>query len=235
MICRPGEWRGVIYNKDRIDLLKKFRREAIKISKPLYLRGLNPYVYGSVARGDVNPNSDIDIIILRYVSPFLIESTLESYGFEIRNKVIIQATPYNTPKVYYWLDDYGKKVVSYLLKKLTSNEISFYRFGGMIDYNSLGSLRRVPGVDKRLMLIQPTNDGHIETCIIGREGWASKILSIPESIVNERVYMLSKREIYGRTGVFLEYTLSPGEDIAMAIKYLKNRNRYFREAIEKIQ
>jgi hypothetical protein len=184
-----------------------------------------------VARGDVDSESDIDIVILHYVSPFIIESSIESKNFQIYRKMIVQATPRSTPKIYYWLDEYGKHVISYPLKKLSKNELSFYKFGGMLSYEEIKKDRRVPGVDKRLMLIQPTEDGHIETCIIGRAGWVAKILSIPESIVNERIYMLSKREIYGRTGVFLEYVLSPGEDISSAIKLLKSTNRYFRDAL----
>ena len=231
MICKEGEYREVIYEDDRFKLLESFRREAYKYTNILSAKGLNPYVYGSVARGDVDKLSDIDIVILHYVSPFVIESSLESSDIEIFKKIIVQATPHSTPKVYYWIDEYGKRVISFPLKKLSKNEVSFYKFGGMINYKELLTDKRVYGVDKRLMLIQPTKTGHIETCIIGREGWAAKILDVPESIINERIYMLSKREVYGRTGVFLEYTLSPGEDVSSAIKYLRNINRYFRESL----
>jgi len=231
MICKEGEVRKIIYDTERFKLLRRFRSEALEILMPLVERGLKPFVYGSVARGDINPNSDIDIIILHYVSPFIVESSLEERGFNIFKKLIVQATPHNTPKIYFWLDEYGKKVVSFPLKKLSGNELSFYRFGGMISYEKVKGMDRVAGVDKRLMLIQPIDEGHIETCIKGREGWAAKMLSVPESVVHERVYMLSKREIYGRTGIFLEYELSLGEDISSAIKYLRSTNRYFREAL----
>jgi len=231
MICKEGDVKEVKYTSEHLEILKKLRSEALNISYPLIKKGLKPYIYGSVARGDVDNESDVDIVILHYVSPFIIESSIESMKFKIYKKIIIQATPRSTPKIYYWLDEYGKRIISYPLKKLSKNELSFYKFGGMLSSEDVRRGKRVAGVDKRLMLIQPTKEGHIETCIIGRTGWVARVLSIPESIINERIYMLSKREIYGRTGVFLEYVLSPGEDISSAIKLLKSTNRYFRESL----
>ena len=41
----------------------------------------------------------------------------------------------------------------------------------------------MPGVDKRLILIRPTEDGHIEEDITGRESQVSKLLNISIDIV----------------------------------------------------
>ncbi len=230
-LCRPGEEREVEYTEDRWLLLKRLREEAIKIMDVLSSRGIKPFIHGSVARGDVHEGSDIDIVIPKYVSPPMIDSSLEAAGYTIYKKVIIQATPHSTPKVYYYLDELETKLISYPLRELSSNELYFYRFGGQLDLDGLRAGRRTVGVDKRLMLITPLSIGHKEECIRNRAGYAAKRLGIPEAIVNERIYMLGKREIYGRTGVFLEYVLRPGEDVVTAVKELAITNKMFRRAL----
>lgn len=231
-ICRSGEEREVHYTEERFRLLEDLRREALVIIDALGSGGVRGYLHGSVARGDVNKDSDIDIVIPQYVSPFLVEDLILKTGLKIYKISIIQATPHSTPKVYYYFDELETKVVSFPLAKLTDKEAFFYKFGGMISGEEIRSGKRVKGVDKRLMLIHPTDYGHYEECIVGRSGYVARILNIPESIVNERIYMLGKREIYGRTGVFLEYVLHPGETVLDAIRTLSSINRYFREAIE---
>ncbi|HIE37176.1 TPA: DNA polymerase subunit beta [Candidatus Geothermarchaeota archaeon] len=231
IICRKGENREVIYHKKRFEILNTLRNEAIKIIECLDHSGIKGYAHGSVARGDVSNQSDVDIVILNYLSPPLIENSIYIGGFKIYKTVIIQATPQSTPKVYYYLDHRDKTVVSYPLSKLKEKELYFYKFSGIIDLNGLKKGLRVKGVDKRLMLIHPLDYGHYEECILDRSGYVAKILDIPESIVNERIYMLGKREIYGRTGVFLEYTLHPGEDVLEAVRTIASKNRFFRESI----
>jgi len=230
-LCRAGEFRVIKYSGEHWSLLERLRSEARKIILTLREVGINPFVHGSLARGDVNPASDIDIVIPRYVSPATLEAHLESRGYTIYKKAIVQATPHSTPKVYYFLNDLETRVISYPLSELSSNELYFYKFGGQVDLEGLQQGYRVVGVDKRLMLINPTNDGHVEECIRGRAGYAAKKLGIPEAVVNERIYMLGKREVFGRTGVFLEYVLRPGEDIPTAVKTLSVENKMFRKAV----
>ncbi len=232
VLCRKGESREVFYSRERFEILDRLRDKSIKIIECISKAGIKGYAHGSVARGDVTEDSDVDIVVLNYLSPPLIENLLSNCGFTIHKTVIVQATPQSTPKVYYYLDYKEKTVLSYPLSKLKEKELYFYRFGGIVDINGLKSGLRVKGVDKRLMLIHPTDYGHFEECILEKSGYVARILDIPESIVNERIYMLGKREIYGRTGVFIEYVLHPGEDIVEAVRTLASRSRFFRESID---
>lgn len=232
IICRKGENREVIYNKKRFEVLTNLRNEAINIIDSLANSGIKAYSHGSIARGDVSPQSDVDVVILNYLSPPLIENSILNGGYKIYKSVIVQATPQSTPKVYYYLDHKEKMVVSYPLSKLREKELYFYRFSGIIDLSGLRMGVRVKGVDKRLMLIHPHDYGHYEECILDRSGYVARVLDIPESIVNERIYMLGKREVYGRTGVFIEYTLHPGEDVVEAVRTIASKNRFFRTSID---
>ena len=44
------------------------------------------------------------------------------------------------------------------------------------------------GVDKRLMLIEPTEKGHVESSIIGKEEYVAKLLGISAETVLDRVH-----------------------------------------------
>ncbi len=230
-ICQKGEVEYIKYESIRFKLLSKFRSRAKFLMTPLYRRGLFPYIYGSLARGDVNKNSDIDIIVFQPVNPALPISMYDLENIDIVKKVIVQATPSYTPKLYLWFDAEGKEVISFPLSKLRSRESEFYRFGGLLSFKDVTSNKRVPGVDKRLMLIKPVEKGHIGECILGREGYVSRILDISEAIVRERVTILTKREAYGRTGVFLGYEVI--DDVIDAINTLMKRNSFFRRMIQR--
>lgn len=231
VICKPGEYREINYTDKRWEILDKLRNEAKNIMFIFTKHGYKPYVYGSVARGDVNENSDIDITFLYAVDPNLIEILISNYGYNIEARYIVMATPTYTPKAYIWLDIEGKRQVSIFLAKPKSRSVEFYKFGGLLDYNNLLKNKRVTGVDKRLMLIQPTRDGHIESCIIGREGEVAKLLNVSQEIVFERVRKLSKRDAVGRTGVYLEYRLGDDETFGEAIAKLRKTNKFFRKML----
>ena len=51
---------------------------------------------------------------------------------------------------------------------------------------------RVAGVDKRLMLIEPTEKGHVESSVIGREEFAAKVLGVSAETVLDRVHALAE-------------------------------------------
>ena len=78
----------------------------------------------------------------------------------------------------------------------------------------------MPGVDKRLMLIEPTPRGHVESPVAGREGQVARLLGVDTRIVTERVRTLERRRSVGRTGVFLKHTLEPGEGFGEALHRL---------------
>ena len=80
--------------------------------------------------------------------------------------------------------------VSFPLMDMRRVEREFYRFGGEVNLNQLKADVRVAGVDKRLMLIEPTEKGHVESSIIGREESAAKILGISAETVLDRVHTL---------------------------------------------
>lgn len=228
-LCQSGDVETVIYSKYRFSLLNAFRKRAVEIMLPLYDNGLNPFLYGSLARGDVSKGSDIDIVLLQNINPVIVEELFNKYGYIIFKKVIVQATPTYIPKIYLWFDSEGKEVVSLPLGLLKSRELEFYKFGGLLSYVDLAEGKRVLGVDKRLMLIRPVKDGHLGECIIGREGYVASLLNVSEALVKERVSVLSKREKHGRTGVFIEHVVEG--DTLEAIKNLSRDNKFFRKMV----
>ncbi|MBN1683345.1 nucleotidyltransferase domain-containing protein [Candidatus Bathyarchaeota archaeon] len=169
-------------------------------------------VYGSIARGDVNFGSDIDIFFPSPPSPEIIETNIEIAGFESNQRQIIQATPNYAAKGYIFLDELTS--YSFPLVPLRSTEMDFYTFAGSLSLQQLLESQRVLGVDKRLMLIEPTKDGHVESEIIGREGEVAKLLNVDPKIVNERVRTLLRRNKVGHTGVYLKRELSPEESFS---------------------
>ncbi len=205
------EFREVIYSRKRLEILKNLRDEAAKIMMCLKKCGIIPATYGSIARGDVTEGSDIDIVIFEVIPPFRIEFCLEGCGYTLRKRYVVKATPSSTPKGYLELDPEGRKVVTFPLRSLSPREWEFYRFGGLITLKEVGEGRRVSGVNKNLILIVPTSKGHRELPVIGYESLASRVLGISVETVLERVKVLTRRDLHGRTGVFLNYVLAPDE------------------------
>ncbi|MFQ6068050.1 MAG: DNA polymerase subunit beta, partial [Candidatus Bathyarchaeia archaeon] len=174
--------------------------------------------HGSIARGDVTAKSDVDVFIPNPLSSFRIETTLERANIRINRRLIIQATPYYAVKGYIEINK--QQVVSFPLMKMRRVERDFYRFGGEITLAMLEKDKRVAGVDKRLMLIEPTDKGHIESSILGREEQIARFLGISLETVFDRVHALLRRDKIGRTGVFIEKNLAPDETFEMALKKL---------------
>lgn len=214
----------VIYDDERWMLLRKLRIEAIKIMKVLRASELNPMVHGSVARGDVDPHSDVDVIIPYVVPSHKVETALSLNGFIIFSRKITQATPSHAIKAHLYLDPHEKISVTFPLIPFRSLELEFYKFGGMIDLEGLISNKRVPGCTKRLTLVTPTPKGHMEFSILGMESEVSKALNISIDAVNERIRVLTRRDKIGRTGVFLEKSLMDGESFERTLKMLIDRH-----------
>lgn len=180
--------------------------------------GMQSYLYGSTARGDVNEGSDIDIVT--FVPNF--------YGLDeipSSHRYIIMATPLSTPKLYISLDPEETKVISAPLGKLTESEEGFFKFGGIIGLKEVIEGKRVPGVNKRLKFIQPTERGHKEEDVISMEDYAAKVLGIPNYVVKERVKLLMKRRTERRSGVFLRYELRSDESITEAVGSFRQKAR----------
>ncbi len=230
-IERRSEYKVVVYDERRWFLLKKLREEAIRVMKSLVEAGIASIVHGSIARGDVHEGSDIDIFVPFPVPSYRIELALEKGGFQVSHKLIVQATPSSTPKAYIVLDPDEKRIVSFPLGKLAKREYEFYYFGGALDLQGLLRDIRVPGVDKRLMLIEPTPHGHIEYSIIGREAEAARKIGISIETILERVRVLTRRDEIGRTGVFVKVELEPWDSIEETVKRIARNNPLFRRAL----
>ena len=228
---RRAEYRVVVYDDKQWKLLADLRQEAMRIMEALVAMRLAPIVHGSIARGDVHRDSDIDIFIPSIVPSYLVEVGLERAGLHVSHKLIVQATPQSTPKAYISLDAEEKRVVSFPLAKLSKREYEFYYFGGALDYNGLISGKRVPGVNKKLVLIEPLPKGHRESPVMGREAEVAKIVGVSIDTVLERVRVLTRRDEHGRTGVFVKYELEPWESIEDAVRKIARENPVFRRML----
>lgn len=220
----------VVYKENRWKLLQELRRKAVEIMESLEKGSLFCIVHGSIARGDVSTKSDIDVFVPNPPSSFLVESTLERAGLTVNRRILVQATPSYAAKGYMELDP--QRIVSFPLMKLRSVERDFYRFSGEADLQTLQKNQRVTGVDKRLMLIQPTTKGHMESTIVEREEITAKLLKVSVETVLDRVHALLRRDEAGRTGVFIERELGPEETYEMVLKQLADKNPAVRRRLK---
>ena len=219
---RRSDYREVIYKTQRWNLLEEFRRKAMQTMVALEPLHLETVVHGSIARGDVSNRSDIDVFIRDPQSSFTVETALEKGNIPISGRLVVQATPAYAMKAYIEIDE--KTSVSFPLMKMRKVEREFYKFGGEITRENLRRNLRVSGVDKRLVLIEPTEKGHKESTVIGREEYVAKLLGISVETVLDRVHALLKRDETGRTGVFIKREVSASETFEMVLKQLADLN-----------
>lgn len=229
---RRLEYREVVYDVERWNLLEESRQKSERIMEALEVFHLESIVHGSIARGDVNSKSDIDIFIHHQTSSFLVEIALEKAGIPVNRRLVVQATPTYAMKAYIEIDENAS--VSFPLMKMRKVEREFYKFGGEVSLENLREGLRVCGVDKRLMLIEPTEKGHRESTIVGCEDQVAKLLEISVETVLDRVHALLRRDEVGRTGVFVEKELSSGETFEMALKRLADQNPAVRRRLKSV-
>jgi predicted nucleotidyltransferase len=222
----------MIYSKEDWTLLKNKRDIATTLLEMFVKDGLNPYIHGSVARGDVHENSDIDIVFLQQVPSFQIEHILDKNGYQNYFREIIMATPLNSIKLYIHLSE--MECITLPLSKFEKSTIEFYDFGGKIDLHQLKIDFRVRGIDKRLILIKPNSQGHEEISIIGNEATAAKEVGININTLNERKRVLLRREKHGRTGVFLKRSIQINETTEEVLKNLASKKSIIRKKLFKI-
>ena len=191
---------------------------------------LHSIVYGSIARGDVSEKSDVDVFVPNPSSSFIIETALDQGEVPVSRRVIVQATPHYAVKGYLEINQ--QQCVSFPLLKLRPLERDFYKFGGEAPLPMLRKDTRVLGVDKRLMLIEPTPKGHVETSIVGQEENIAGLLAISVETVRDRVHALLRRNEVGRTGVFIERELLPDESFEMVLKKLADQNPAVRRRLK---
>ena len=219
----------VVYSERHWERLGEQRARAISIMQPLHDSHIHCTVYGSMARGDTSEGSDIDVFIPSPPSPTMIEAVLESSGIRYRGRQIIQATPSYATKGYIIIDDLHG--YSLPLVDMRPNEAEFTRFAGQASLTDLENNVRVPGVNKELCLIEPTNMGHNETPVQGIEGLVARKLDVDVRIVNERVRALKRREKVGRTGVFIKRDLGPDETFSSVFQELVRSKSALRRRI----
>jgi predicted nucleotidyltransferase len=211
------------------ETLKEKRNRTKLLLKMFNKEGLNPYVIGSIARGDVHRDSDIDLIFPYVLSPFKIEYILSLNGFKNYFREIIMATPNDSLKMYIYLSELES--ISFPLSKLDKKSLEFYNFGGKINYKQLKGEIRLPGIDKRLVLIEPLDNGHHETSIIGNEHVVAKKVNVSLDTVLEREKVLLKREKLGRTGVFIKKQIEIGESSEEVLRKLARNKRIVRKKL----
>ncbi|MCW4025061.1 MAG: nucleotidyltransferase domain-containing protein [Candidatus Bathyarchaeota archaeon] len=228
---KPSQHQEVIYNSAQWARLRSLRQKAAQIMTALQAFHLQSVIHGSLARGDVHPDSDIDVFIAEIQNSFLVETALEKAKIVPNNRLIIQATPTYAMKAYIEIDE--KTSISFPLMEMRRVEREFYQFGGEINLTQLNADVRVAGVDKRLMLIEPTERGHVESSVVDREVFAAKILGISAETVLDRVHTLLKRDQVGRTGVFLKRELADDETFELALKKMAESNPAVRRRMKK--
>ncbi len=143
---------------------------------------------------------------------------VEQKNLNIFEKRIVQATPKHLVKAHVYLSELI--CITFPLTSMREREFDFIRFGGTLTLDDLLENRRVPGVDKRLMLIEPTEIGHKESPIIGLEAIVAKKVGVNVELIKERVRVLTTRDKVGRTGVYLNHPLAPDENIEEIFKQI---------------
>lgn len=219
----------VQYTPEHWNLLKKIRETAFRVTNLLAQHQIDVLIYGSVARGDVKPTSDIDIIIMTPIPSYRLELILDEAKEQIYHKYLIQATPSDTIKAHIELSD--NMTLTILLSKVLGTGMDFYRFGGSISHHQLVQEMRVPGVDKRLVLIQPTESGHHELSIVDQSKIAADILGISKNMVEQRIRVLTRRDHIGRTGVFLNREIPLEENFEVSLEKLAAQNSLIRRRL----
>ncbi len=218
--------REVVYTAERLALLGRLREEAERVGRAL---GPGWCVHGSIARGDVKKGSDIDLVYLEgELASYAVESRLEGAGLEWTAREVVMATPNSAPKGHIHMGE--ETTVTFPLVAFRVQEEAFYRFGGLLPAARLSQAPRVPGVSKKLLLIVPTETGHIESSLQGREAETARLLGVPVTVVEERVRVLGRRDRVGRTGVYLREELAEGASFEGTLKFLKDRDPVVRRA-----
>ncbi len=196
-IVRHRDGKLVRYPPERFELLAAKRALSVP-----FLRALpgDSRLYGSLARGDVRPGSDVDIAVPFGTNSFAVEMALSRAGKSATQRLLVQATPNAVIKALW---DFGQVTVSLPLTRPSPVEEGFAGFAGAVSLPQVEASVRVPGIDKRLMLIGPAPEGHLEQSVDDRTDECARLLGIDPQVILARVRVLRRRSRTGRTGVFL--------------------------------
>jgi predicted nucleotidyltransferase len=212
-----GDHKNVIYEKEQWEILESLRKKATFVMSVLKDAGFHSLVHGSVARGDVYKTSDIDIFIPMVVQSFKLELSLDDLN--IVGRKLVQATPGSLIKGHIYLPN--NTMVTFPLVQPTNRELDFYAFGGQLGLDNLEDIlnNRVPGVDKRLMLIEPIPKGHSELPLSELSpGTVARKIGVGQEIIEERIRVLKRRAQVGITGVYIDRPLFSDEGFEEVLK-----------------
>ncbi|MFW9994727.1 MAG: nucleotidyltransferase domain-containing protein [Candidatus Odinarchaeota archaeon] len=208
---------------DDFAIISSKRKKALGCLERLHESGLPAFTYGSICRGDIREQSDIDIFIPRVVPSFRVELALEKYNFEER--LITQATPNHTIKGIIQLDT--DLSVGFPLTPLKPLEEDFYVFAGKLDRTGLKNDLYVAGVNKRLEFIsmETASKGYWKESLAGLNPLeVAKKLGTALAIVEERIRVLTIRDEKGRKGIFLKKVVTDDFTFEQELKHLADRN-----------
>ncbi len=225
-------FREVHYDKNHREIFSNKRKEAFQLLKAL--EKFNPLLHGSLARGDVHSSSDIDIIILSPINEFQLVRIFDQLEYRPIERWLVQATPLSAIKANITLD--VDKNITFPLIPFYPRENDFYLFGGAVQLADLVNdlLIRVPGVDKKLLFIQPIDEGHIEYRVTPENAkTVAKILNISIETIFERIRVLERRNEVGRTGMFIKRLLKPTESFGQVLNELERTSPASRRRIRR--
>ncbi len=224
-------YRHVIYDKKQWQIFSSKREIAKRIMAPLYMEGYNPIIYGSIARGDVDEDSDVDIFIEQVVNPAIIETIIEKNLGGWLRRTVVQATPGYVVKGYIFIDELVS--ISFPLIEMLPNEAEFYSIAGKLGYNDVLENKRTSGMNKSMIVIIPVEDGHMEFPARQDPDLAAKLINVDPKALRERIHILEKRKEHGRTGTYIELELDGGETFSQALKTIINQNPILRRRMKK--
>lgn len=224
----------VQYSPQQWDQFHALRAIACPVMEAL--QKYSPILHGSIARGDVSEKSDIDIILPYEIKEFQITFALQQLGYEPLERWLVQATPLSAIKGNILFSSDPELSITFPLIPFYPREYEFYYFGGAIRSKDLDEnpVKRVPGVDKRLLFIQPTDKGHLEYRITSESaGSIAKVLNISIDTILERIRVLRRRDHVGRTGIFKKRLLTPTESFGGVLKQIAETNPASRRRIKR--
>ncbi|MHA1894454.1 MAG: nucleotidyltransferase domain-containing protein [Candidatus Helarchaeota archaeon] len=221
----------VIYSDNDWVILRKKREKARNVME--VLKKFNIFVHGSIARGDVHENSDIDFIIPDMINEFELIKPLSSIGIHsFQERKIVQATPLSAIKAVITL--YDEISITFPLIPFYPREFEFYKFGGQLNFKDLELDIRVPGINKKLVYISPNKMGHEEIAVTEENASTfAKNLNISINTILERIRVLERRDKVGRTGIFYHKILGHNNSFGEMLKEMNDKNPASRRRIRR--
>ncbi len=231
MVAEEGTgYRKVVYDEKRWRTLREKRAVAERVLSALYEAGItDAFVYGSVARGDVRPESDVDAFIPHPVNPEILQARVEELLGGWKRRAVVQATPTYAVKGYIYLDDLTS--ISFPMVEMMPSELLFYDVAGKVDLEGIRKGIRVPGMNKSLMAIIPVDEGHLEYPVELDVEKAARLIGVSPIALRERVRVLKRRREHGRTGLYREVELSGDETFSGVLKVLLDSNPYLKRRV----